>query len=122
MRHTNDIVQELLFQLKKGHLIKLLEVKLSYEPVCPAVGRSFGWSVGLSYFLKEREVSFPWPYRITCLYVVFLANIAFPLEDNGVFDEIVFTELQREEAQAVLEGYNKVSIGGWGSPGEVQHW
>jgi len=35
------------------------------------------------------------------------ANIAFPLEDNGVFDEIVFTELQREEAQAVLEGYNK---------------
>ena len=54
------------------------------------------------------------------MYVVFLANIAFPLEDNGVFDEIVFTELQREEAQAVLEGYNKVSIGGSGSPGGVQ--
>ena len=41
------------------------------------------------------------------------ANIAFPLEDNGVFDEIIFTELQREEAQAQLEAYNKVGRG-WG--------
>ncbi|XP_023345250.1 heterogeneous nuclear ribonucleoprotein U-like protein 1 [Eurytemora carolleeae] len=35
------------------------------------------------------------------------ANIAFPNEDNGVFDEIVFTDLPREEAQAQLEKYNK---------------
>jgi len=38
----------------------------------------------------------------------FSANIAFPNEDNGVFDEIVFTDLPREEAQAQLEKYNKV--------------
>jgi len=35
------------------------------------------------------------------------ANIAFPNEDNGIFDEIEFVELQREEAQAQLEAYNK---------------
>jgi len=35
------------------------------------------------------------------------ANIAFPNEDNGVFDSVEFVELQREEAQAQLEIYNK---------------
>ena len=28
----------------------LLEVKLPYAPVCPSVSRSFGRSVGLTYF------------------------------------------------------------------------
>lgn len=35
------------------------------------------------------------------------ANIAFPTEDNGIFDEIIFTDLQKEEAQVQLEAYNK---------------
>eukprot|EP00088_Acartia_fossae_P054648 TRINITY_DN6298_c0_g2_i13.p1 TRINITY_DN6298_c0_g2~~TRINITY_DN6298_c0_g2_i13.p1 ORF type:complete len:705 (-),score=257.78 TRINITY_DN6298_c0_g2_i13:235-2349(-) len=35
------------------------------------------------------------------------ANISFPLETNTIFKEVVFPELPREEAQALLEAYNK---------------
>ena len=38
------------------------------------------------------------------------ANVGFPNEEicKGIFDEIIFTELQRDEAQELMEGYNKV--------------
>jgi len=37
------------------------------------------------------------------------ANVGFPNEEicKGIFDEIIFTELQRDEAQELMEGYNK---------------
>ena len=38
------------------------------------------------------------------------ANMALPAADGKVFQEIIFTELQRDEAQALIEQYNKVSI------------
>ena len=50
-----------------------LEVKLPYDPVCPSVGRSVGWSV-CHYFLKVGEVSLSFSYRSTCWQYLFLAN------------------------------------------------
>jgi hypothetical protein len=35
--------------------------------------------------------------------------MALPADDKKVFEEIIFTELQREEAQALIEQYNKVT-------------
>jgi hypothetical protein len=43
-------------------------------------------------------------------WFVFAANMALPAADGKVFQEIIFTELQRDEAQALIEQYNKVSI------------
>jgi hypothetical protein len=37
------------------------------------------------------------------------ANMALPADNKKVFEEIIFAELQREEAQALIEQYNKVS-------------
>jgi hypothetical protein len=34
--------------------------------------------------------------------------MALPAADGKVFQEIIFTELQRDEAQALIEQYNKV--------------
>ncbi len=36
--------------------------------------------------------------------------MALPAADGKVFQEIIFTELQRDEAQALIEQYNKVPI------------
>ena len=35
--------------------------------------------------------------------------MALPDAEGKVFEEIIFTELQREEAQALIDQYNKVS-------------
>ncbi len=37
--------------------------------------------------------------------------MALPAADSKVFQEIIFPELQREEAQALIETYNKVRLG-----------
>lgn len=35
------------------------------------------------------------------------ANFSLPCETEGLFDNIIFLELQRPEAQAIVERYNR---------------
>ena len=47
-------------------IMLLLDVKLSYYPVCPSLSRSVCWSVSLSVcqkFLTGQEVTLPCSYR-----------------------------------------------------------
>ena len=64
----------------------------------------------MSFFTRVKYKQIP---TIACVNILFLANYALPEDESDavvpMFKDVVFTELNREEATKVIELYNKIA-------------